>query len=75
MDSKVKLKSKGGAILDTTFAHAQKILRIDKNNAFEVAEPDKFQFINNELIKRPSKGGNKKPAKQKRSSKGEQVPE
>jgi hypothetical protein len=71
MNTKVKLKGKCGGVMETSFAHAQKILQIDKHNVFEVAEPNKYQFINNELIKRPSKKGNKKRSEQEPSPEGE----
>jgi hypothetical protein len=74
MDSIVKLvHKKTGNKKELIFSHAQEFLRID--NSYECAKNSNHQFINNELIKRPSKGGNKKSAKQKRDNKGEQVPE
>jgi hypothetical protein len=74
MDSIVKLVHKvTGNKKELVFSHAQAFLRIDKS--YECAKDSNFQFVNNELIKQPSKGGNKKPAKQKRGNKGKQVPE
>jgi len=74
MDSIVILvhKNKGNK-KELVFSHAQEFLRID--NSYECAKDSNFQFINNELIKRPSKGGSKKSTKQKRGNKGTEVPE
>jgi hypothetical protein len=75
MDSKVRLKtSKTGKVIETTFEHAQNILRIDKNNDFEIADKKKFQFINNDLIKRPSPKGGRKSTKQGADNKRGEIP-
>lgn len=75
MDSIVKLRLvNSGVIKEFPFIHAQAILKADKYNDFECAD-DKHQFINNELIKRPSNKGGKKSKKSKPDSEGKEVPE
>ncbi len=72
MKSKVKLKhNKRGVITELTFSHAQELLRVNKN--FEV-ESNNYEFINNELIKRPSKKGGTKSKKSKPDNGGEELP-
>jgi len=76
MDSIVRLKNrKTGEDKGITFEHAQNILRIDKYNDFEIADKKKFQFINNELIKRPSPKVSKRAAKPKGDNQGGEVSE
>ena len=75
MDSIVKLKLvKSDTIKEYTFRHAQDILRLDKYNDFEIADKKKFEFINNDLIKRPSPKGGKKASKSKGDTEGGKVP-
>ena len=72
MDSIVKLKLvKQGKTKEYTFRHAQEILRLDKYNDFAIADKKKFQFINNELIKRPSPKNSGKSDKSKGNKEGE----
>ena len=74
MDSIVKLVHKvTGNKKELVFSHAQAFLRID--NSYKCAKDSNFEFINNELIKRPSNKGSKKPSKSKPSNKGKKVPE
>tara|TARA_R110000803_G_C11934631_1_gene315820 strand:+ start:661 stop:891 length:231 start_codon:yes stop_codon:yes gene_type:complete len=76
MDSIVKLKLvKTDETKEFTFKHAQEILRIDKHKDFEIADKKKFQFINNDLIKRPSPKVSKRTAKPKGDIKGGEVSE
>jgi hypothetical protein len=76
MNSKIKLKtSKTGTIVELTFEHAQRILRADRNQDFEIADNTKFEFINNDLIKKPSTKGSRKSTKQRSSTKGKEVSE
>ena len=76
MDSKVILKlGKTGETQEFTFEHAQNILRVDKYKSFEIADNTKFEFINNDLIKKPSTKGSRKSTKQRSSTKGKEVPE
>ena len=73
MNGEVKLKlTKLDTIKVFSFEHAQEILRADKYNDFEVAD-ENHEFINNELIKRPSDKSGTKPAKSKRSKKGDKA--
>jgi len=72
MDSIVKIKNKKtGAIKELVFPHAQGLLQI--NSDFEPADKT-YEFINNELIKRPSNKGSKKPKKSKPDSEGAELP-
>ena len=73
MDSKVKLKIIALDVTqEFTFEHAQNILRKDfKFEKFEIADKKKFQFINNELIKRPSPKSSGKSDKSKGNKEGE----
>ena len=71
MDSIVKLiHKKTGNPKELVFSHAQAFLQID--SSYKCAD-DKYQFINNELIKRPSDKSGTKPAKSKRSKKGDKA--
>jgi hypothetical protein len=69
MDSIVKLIHKQtGNKKELIFSHAQAFLQID--NSYEVDKSCNYQFVNNELIKRPSKKGNKKRSEQEPSPEG-----
>jgi hypothetical protein len=73
MDSIVKLRViKTGHVQEFTFEHALNILILDNNNDFECAD-NKHQFIDNELIKRPSDKGSEKPTKPKGGKRGKKV--
>jgi hypothetical protein len=74
MDSKVKLIHKvTGNKKELVFSHAEAFLKID--NSYECDKDSNYEFINNELIKKPSNRGSKKPNKSKRGNKGKEVPE
>ncbi len=73
MDSKVKLIHKvTGNKKELVFAHAQAFLQID--NSYKCAKDSNYEFINNELIKRPSKKGGTKSKKSKPDNGGEELP-
>jgi hypothetical protein len=69
-NQKVQLKSSAG-VNEYEFAHALEIMRIDKYNDFEVV--GNHQFIDNELIIRPSDKGSEKPTKPKGGKRGKKV--
>ena len=75
MNSKVKLKViKQDVIQEFDFEHAENILKIDKYNDFEIAEPKKFKFIDNALIKLASPKVSRKANRKDSNTEGEQVP-
>ena len=78
MDSLVELKDvSSGKKRVFTFEVAQNILRDinnSKHKAWVIADKKKFQFINNELNKRPSPKVGKKSAKPKGDIEGEGLP-
>jgi hypothetical protein len=75
MNGKVKLSSNNGvSVLEVDFAHAEKILQTDKLNTFEIVDKLRFEFIDNELIKRAVNRNSKKSRKSKQDNEGKKVP-
>ena len=76
MDSKIKLRLvKQDVIQVFDFGHAERILKIDKYNDFEIAEPKKFKFIDNALIKLASPKVGRKSNRKDGNTEGSEVSE
>ena len=72
MNDKVKLELvKIGVVKEYDFDHALNIMRLDKYNDFKVV--GNHEFINNELIIKPSTGDSKEPDKPSKRTKGRKV--
>ena len=71
-NNKVKLEYSGG-VKELPFDHALNILRNDKHNIFKVI--GKHQFVDNELIIKPSTKGRKKSSKPAKGKGGAKVSE
>jgi Pyruvate/2-oxoacid:ferredoxin oxidoreductase gamma subunit len=70
MNDKVKLKSSAG-VKEYDFAHALEIMRIDKYNDYEAV--GNHEFINNELIIKPSTNDSAESDKPSKGKKGRKV--
>jgi hypothetical protein len=72
MNDKVKLELiKTGVVKEYDFDHALAIMRIDKHNDFKVV--GNHEFINNELIIKPSTRGSKESTEPIKGTKGRKV--
>ena len=72
MNDKVKLEIiKTGMVKEYDFSHALAIMRLDKNNDFKVV--GNHEFINNELIIKPSTRGSEESTEPSKGTKRRKV--